>query len=116
MPAVRPDYLPHALVTGFATRGPRPEARGPRVAGFGRDRRPAAAAALAAGPLVVERPALANLRLASQAGAAMAKDRETVKRTEVLYPPPPVATSPGGHVAVTVISCPAVTYDSGPLT
>ncbi|MFF2011023.1 Imm49 family immunity protein [Streptomyces sp. NPDC058195] len=49
-PAVRTDYLPHALVTGF-------EAPGPRVAGFGRDRRPDAVAALAAGPLVVERPA-----------------------------------------------------------
>ncbi|MER5549866.1 Imm49 family immunity protein [Streptomyces sp. NPDC002589] len=48
-PAVRSDYLPHALVTGF-------ESRGPRVAGFGRDRRPDAVAALAAGPLVVERP------------------------------------------------------------
>ncbi|WP_238442000.1 immunity 49 family protein [Streptomyces pratensis] len=50
-PAVRTDYLPHALVTGF-------ESRGPRVAGFGRNRRPDAVAALAAGPLVVERPAL----------------------------------------------------------
>ncbi|MGW6883077.1 Imm49 family immunity protein [Streptomyces goshikiensis] len=49
-PAVRTDYLPHALVTGFETRGP-------RVGGFGRDRRPDAVAALAAGPLVVERPA-----------------------------------------------------------
>ncbi|MFD4921709.1 Imm49 family immunity protein [Streptomyces goshikiensis] len=49
-PAVRTDYLPHALVTGFETRVP-------RVAGFGRDRRPDAVAALAAGPLVVERPA-----------------------------------------------------------
>lgn len=49
-PAVTTDYLPHALVTGF-------EARGPRVAGFGRNRRPDAVAALAAGPLVVERPA-----------------------------------------------------------
>ncbi|MFD6225817.1 immunity 49 family protein [Streptomyces sp. NPDC060232] len=48
-PAVRTDYLPHALVTGFETRGP-------RVAGFGRDRRPDAVAALAAGALVVERP------------------------------------------------------------
>ncbi|MGV9698751.1 Imm49 family immunity protein [Streptomyces sp. NPDC003470] len=48
-PAVRTDYLPHALITGFATRGP-------RVAGFGRKRRPDAVAALAAGPLVVERP------------------------------------------------------------
>ncbi len=49
-PAVRTDYLPHALVTGFETRGP-------RVGGLGRDRRPDAVAALAAGPLVVERPA-----------------------------------------------------------
>ncbi|MGV0095581.1 immunity 49 family protein [Streptomyces californicus] len=49
-PAVRTDYLPHALVTGFETRGP-------RVAGLGRDRRPDAVAALAAGPLTVERPA-----------------------------------------------------------
>ncbi|WP_166028416.1 immunity 49 family protein [Streptomyces chilikensis] len=48
-PAAHTDYLPHALVTGFETRGP-------RVAGFGRDRRPDAVAALAAGPLVVERP------------------------------------------------------------
>ncbi|MFJ2821543.1 immunity 49 family protein [Streptomyces toxytricini] len=48
-PAVHTDYLPHALVTGFETRGP-------RVAGFGRGRRPDAVAALAAGPLVVERP------------------------------------------------------------
>ncbi|THA78711.1 immunity 49 family protein [Streptomyces sp. A0592] len=49
-PAVRSDYLPHALITGFETRGP-------RVGGFGRERRPDAVAALAAGPLVVERPA-----------------------------------------------------------
>ncbi|GAA3896963.1 hypothetical protein GCM10022244_03980 [Streptomyces gulbargensis] len=49
-PAVHTDYLPHALVTGFETRGP-------RVEGFGRNRRPDAVAALAAGPLVVERPA-----------------------------------------------------------
>ncbi|MGW7822021.1 immunity 49 family protein [Streptomyces puniciscabiei] len=49
-PAVRSDYLPHALITGFETRGP-------RVGGFGRNRRPDAVAALAAGPLVVERPA-----------------------------------------------------------
>lgn len=49
-PALHTDYLPHALVTGFETRGP-------RVGGFGRDRRPDAVAALAAGPLVVERPA-----------------------------------------------------------
>ncbi|MFF5970009.1 immunity 49 family protein [Streptomyces sp. NPDC012769] len=50
-PPFSSDYLPHALVTGFETRGP-------RVAGFGRDRRPDAVAALAAGPLVVERPTL----------------------------------------------------------
>ncbi|MDX3314933.1 Imm49 family immunity protein [Streptomyces sp. NPDC054884] len=49
-PAVHTDYLPHALVTGFATLGP-------RVAGFGRNRRPDALSALAAGPLSVERPA-----------------------------------------------------------
>ncbi|MFI8823851.1 immunity 49 family protein [Streptomyces sp. NPDC053431] len=49
-PAVHSDYLPHALITGFETRGP-------RVGGFGRDRRPDAVAALAAGPLVVQRPA-----------------------------------------------------------
>ncbi|MEU3506430.1 immunity 49 family protein [Streptomyces longwoodensis] len=48
-PAVRTDYLPQALVTGFETHGP-------RVGGFGRNRRPDAVAALAAGPLVVERP------------------------------------------------------------
>ncbi|MEU5918777.1 Imm49 family immunity protein [Streptomyces sp. NPDC047141] len=48
-PAVHTDYLPHALITGFETRAP-------RVAGFGRDRRPDAVAALAAGPLVVDRP------------------------------------------------------------
>ncbi|TWV34406.1 hypothetical protein FRZ03_28750 [Streptomyces misionensis] len=40
-PAVRSGYLPHPLVTGFGTRGP-------RVAAFGRDRRPDAVAALAA--------------------------------------------------------------------
>ncbi|MFH8739474.1 immunity 49 family protein [Streptomyces sp. NPDC017964] len=49
-PAVRTDYLPHTLIRGFETRGP-------RVAGFGRNRRPDAVAALAAGPLTVERPA-----------------------------------------------------------
>ncbi|WP_079249716.1 immunity 49 family protein [Streptomyces sp. IMTB 2501] len=49
MPALHSDYLPHALVTGFETRGP-------RVEGFGRNRRQDAIAALAAGPLVVERP------------------------------------------------------------
>ncbi|MFJ5551565.1 Imm49 family immunity protein [Streptomyces sp. NPDC093225] len=50
-PAVDTDYLPRALVTGFETAGP-------RVGGFGRDRRADAVAALAAGPLVVERPAV----------------------------------------------------------
>ncbi|GLW51346.1 hypothetical protein Stsp02_70070 [Streptomyces sp. NBRC 14336] len=49
-PAVRTEYLPHALVTGF-------ESRGPRVGAFGRKRRRDAVAALAAGPVVVERPA-----------------------------------------------------------
>lgn len=62
-PAVRSDYLPHALVTGFETSGP-------RVAGFGRDRRPNAVAALAAGPLVVERPAC---------------EREGIQRIEAMY-------------------------------
>lgn len=42
-------YLPRALVTGFETAGP-------RVQAYGRDRRPDAVAALAAGPVVVERP------------------------------------------------------------
>ncbi|MFC9589353.1 Imm49 family immunity protein [Streptomyces sp. NPDC056944] len=49
-PAVHTEYLPHALVTGFETQGP-------RVAGFGRNPRPDAVAALATSPLVVERPA-----------------------------------------------------------
>ncbi|MFE3880804.1 Imm49 family immunity protein [Kitasatospora sp. NPDC059146] len=49
LPAVDTDYLPHALVTGFA--GP-----GPRVAGLGRDRRPDAVARLAAGPVRIDRP------------------------------------------------------------
>ncbi|EFL43356.1 immunity 49 family protein [Streptomyces griseoflavus] len=49
-PAVQTHYLPHALVTGF-------EGRGPRVGAFGRNRSSAAAAALTAGPLVVDRPA-----------------------------------------------------------
>ncbi|MEU2248332.1 Imm49 family immunity protein [Streptomyces sp. NPDC019224] len=62
-PAVRTDYLPHALVTGFETRGP-------RVGGFGRNRRPDAVAALAAGPLVVERPAC---------------EREGIERIEAVY-------------------------------
>ncbi|OEV20240.1 hypothetical protein AN221_13455 [Streptomyces nanshensis] len=61
--AVRSDYLPHALVTGFETRGP-------RVAGLGRDRRPDAVAALAAGPLVVERPAC---------------ERDGIERIEAMY-------------------------------
>lgn len=62
-PAVRTDYLPHALVTGYETRGP-------RVAEFGRDRRPDAVAALAAGPLVVERPAC---------------EREGIQQIEAMY-------------------------------
>ncbi|MFJ2866521.1 Imm49 family immunity protein [Kitasatospora sp. NPDC087314] len=49
LPAVDTDYLPHALVTGFA--GP-----GARVGGLGRDRRPDAVAQLAAGPVRVDRP------------------------------------------------------------
>ncbi|MET9398084.1 Imm49 family immunity protein [Kitasatospora sp. NPDC002965] len=48
-PAVDTDYLPRTLVTGFETPGP-------RVGPFGRDRRPDAVAALAAGPVRVERP------------------------------------------------------------
>ncbi|MFF5447797.1 Imm49 family immunity protein [Streptomyces sp. NPDC012888] len=43
------EYLPEALVTGFAVPGP-------RVGPLGRDKRPDAVAALAAGPLVVSRP------------------------------------------------------------
>lgn len=62
-PAVRTDYLPHALVTGFETQGP-------RVAGFGRNRRPDAVAAVAAGPLVVERPAC---------------ERDGIARVEAMY-------------------------------
>ncbi|MEU6765478.1 Imm49 family immunity protein [Streptomyces sp. NPDC046853] len=46
---VETDYLPHALVTGFETSGPRVEA-------YGRARRPEAAAQLAAGPVRVDRP------------------------------------------------------------
>ncbi|MFI6684151.1 immunity 49 family protein [Streptomyces sp. NPDC050485] len=46
---IESDYLPRALVTGFAP-GP------PRVRAYGRDKRDDAVAALAAGPLVVERP------------------------------------------------------------
>ncbi|MFD7414007.1 Imm49 family immunity protein [Kitasatospora purpeofusca] len=49
VPAVDTDYLPHALVTGFETAGP-------RVHAFGRDPRPDAVAVLAAGPVHVERP------------------------------------------------------------
>ncbi|MEU7072704.1 immunity 49 family protein [Streptomyces narbonensis] len=63
VPAVDTDYLPHALVTGFETRGP-------RVAGLGRNRRPDAVAELAAGPLVVERPAC---------------EREGIARIEAMY-------------------------------
>ncbi|MEJ8654731.1 immunity 49 family protein [Streptomyces sp. MS1.AVA.3] len=48
-PAVDTDYLPRALVTGF-------EAAGPRVGGLGRNRRADAAAALAEGPMVIDRP------------------------------------------------------------
>ncbi|MFJ3793352.1 Imm49 family immunity protein [Kitasatospora sp. NPDC090091] len=50
-PAVETDYLPHALVTGFETPGP-------RVDGLGRGRRPDAVARLAAGPVDLERPVL----------------------------------------------------------
>ncbi|WP_285549372.1 immunity 49 family protein [Streptomyces lavendulae] len=49
VPALDTGYLPRALVDGFETPGP-------RVGGFGRDRRPDAVAELAAGPLVVGRP------------------------------------------------------------
>ncbi|MFF8902511.1 immunity 49 family protein [Streptomyces lydicus] len=62
-PAVRTDYLPHALITGF-------ESRGPRVGGFGRNRRPDAVADLAAGPLVVERPVC---------------EREGIEQIEAMY-------------------------------
>ena len=62
-PAVRTDYLPHALITGFETQGP-------RVAGLGLSRRPDAVAALAAGPLVGERPAC---------------ERDGVLRIEAMY-------------------------------
>ncbi|MEV6978056.1 Imm49 family immunity protein [Kitasatospora sp. NPDC093806] len=50
-PAVETDYLPHALVTGFETPGP-------RVHGLGRRPRPDAVAQLAAGPVDLERPPL----------------------------------------------------------
>ncbi|MER5412244.1 immunity 49 family protein [Streptomyces virginiae] len=48
-PPVESGYLPRALVTGFETSAP-------RVGPYGRERRADAVAALAAGPLVVERP------------------------------------------------------------
>ncbi|MER6446063.1 immunity 49 family protein [Streptomyces venezuelae] len=48
-PPVESGYLPRALVTGF-------EKPAPRVGPYGRERRADAVAALAAGPLVVERP------------------------------------------------------------
>jgi hypothetical protein len=48
-PPLDTDYLPYALVTGFA-------APGPRVRAFGRDRRRDAVAELAAGPVVFDRP------------------------------------------------------------
>ncbi|SEC11530.1 immunity 49 family protein [Streptomyces sp. 2314.4] len=48
-PAVDTDYLPRALVTGFETPGP-------RVGGLGHNRRPDAVAALAEGPVVIDRP------------------------------------------------------------
>ncbi|WP_204073592.1 immunity 49 family protein [Planotetraspora phitsanulokensis] len=48
-PPIDTGYLPRALVTGFETTGP-------RVQGYGRDRRPGAVAELAAGPVVFERP------------------------------------------------------------
>ncbi|MGW6982937.1 immunity 49 family protein [Streptomyces sp. NPDC054932] len=48
-PPVESGYLPRALVTGF-------EAPPPRVGPYGRERRADAVAALATGPLVVERP------------------------------------------------------------
>ncbi|MFF8694660.1 Imm49 family immunity protein [Streptomyces sp. NPDC015144] len=67
-PAVSTDYLPHALVTGFETPGP-------RVAGFGRDRRPDAVAALVAGPLVVERP-VRERTVTPQARARAGKRRD----------------------------------------
>ncbi len=63
-PAVRTDYLPHALVTGY-------ESRGPRVRGFGRNRRPDAVAALA--PLVLTGPAFAR-----PDGSAFAPYREAL--------------------------------------
>ncbi|WP_327265654.1 immunity 49 family protein [Streptomyces sp. NBC_01232] len=50
-PPVDSGYLPRALVTGFETEPP-------RVGPYGRERRADAVAALATGPLVVERPEL----------------------------------------------------------
>ncbi|MFD8705515.1 immunity 49 family protein [Kitasatospora sp. NPDC059648] len=52
-PAVDTDYLPHALVTGFETPGP-------RVRALGRDPRPDAVALLAAGPVDLDRPSPAR--------------------------------------------------------
>ncbi|MFI0220462.1 immunity 49 family protein [Streptomyces lydicus] len=52
-PALHTDYLPRALITGFETPGP-------RVEGLGRNRRPDAVAALACGPIVIERPGRAQ--------------------------------------------------------
>ncbi|MGW0712423.1 Imm49 family immunity protein [Streptomyces sp. NPDC002643] len=49
-PPIDTDYLPHALVTGFQTAGP-------RVKAYGRDRRPDAVAELAAGNVLLDRPA-----------------------------------------------------------
>ncbi|UQI49082.1 immunity 49 family protein [Streptomyces sp. HU2014] len=51
-PAVASGYLPAALVTGVRTEGP-------RVGPYGRDKREAALAELAAGPVTVARPAFA---------------------------------------------------------
>ncbi|MEV5276792.1 immunity 49 family protein [Streptomyces sp. NPDC052811] len=48
-PRIDSGYLPRALVTGFAPAAP-------RVRAYGRDKRARAVAALAAGPLMVERP------------------------------------------------------------
>ncbi|RNG27766.1 hypothetical protein EEJ42_13030 [Streptomyces botrytidirepellens] len=48
-PAVETDYLPRALVTGYETPGP-------RVGGLGRNRRADAVAALADGPVAIDRP------------------------------------------------------------
>ncbi|MFG2988453.1 immunity 49 family protein [Streptomyces sp. NPDC048257] len=59
-PPVDSDYLPRALVTGF-------EAPAPRVGAYGRERRADAVAALAEGPLVVERPELPRCTAAAHA-------------------------------------------------